>query len=199
MSPKGPLEVFQVVKEKEGYKLEMREDALGVDETTSAYAKKRFARIDKLLDLMSKQVNKEDKLSAKEQKALWHALKFKWEAELEASIPSGFRAAYEAEESWTRAANMVVDNLFKDLNMTIGKTLTKYSEIVDSEIVTGGADKGDMEDILRDIGAGGATQKQRNAMWAHHGRKATKSKRAGKKENLYASAESWAQRQKDKR
>ncbi len=189
MSPEGPIEAFQVVKEGEGYKLEMSEDALGVDAKTTAYAKKRIAGIDKLLDLMSKQVNKEDKLSAKEQKALWHALKHKWEAELEASIPSGFKAAYEAEESWTKAANMISDGLFKELNMTIGAKLTKYSEIVDSEIVVGSADKGDMDDILAGIGAS-PTPKEMRALWAHHERKDKKSKNdRGVKENYLALGE----------
>lgn len=35
MSPEGPIEAFQVVKEGEGYKLEMSEDALGVDLNSS--------------------------------------------------------------------------------------------------------------------------------------------------------------------
>ncbi len=189
MSPKEgpivPLEVFQVVKGKEGLKLEMSEDALGFDESTTKEAKKRIARIDKLLDLMSEQVIEKDNLDTKEQKALWHALKFKWEAELEASVPSGFRYAYENEESAVRSSKKIYRGLFDKLHDALGKTLEKHSEVVDSEILIGGADKSNMKAILRGIGAG-ATQEEYDAMWAHHKREVKESKKAVKKENYFA-------------
>lgn len=191
MGKEGPSEIFQVVKKGKEYKLEMN-PALRKDIVNSARANTHIKGIDKLLNIMAKQV-KTYGLSGAEQKTLWHALKNKWERELS----FGFERKFHAEENPVLAARMLTNELFGEVNQTIGKKLAEYSDIVESEVV-GAADKGDFKDIMREISP--ATEQELAALWARQARKAPKSKHDRSVEtNAYTEARKAHRRRKRSR
>jgi len=119
-----------------------------------------LTEIQRRLDFMQKNLKKD--LNTAELKVANLAI----EEELEESIPSSFRKAYEETESWDEAAKLISKNILTNVNKFIGEAvkndmrtgkldknsrLAKVIDIVDAESWTGSVSKSEAGDIYKAV------------------------------------------------